>query len=69
MCSRFLRKLAGAARENTPVTVWEGYLEEPSMFGGGKPRREGRTRMGSREHRGAVTGLDPTTLIASGNYE
>lgn len=45
-------------------------MEEPSLFGvGGKPRREGRTMMGRREHRSPVTGLDPTTLIASGSDE
>lgn len=60
----------GAAWENTPSTVWEGYMEEPSLFGvGGKPRREGRTMTGRREHRSPVTGLDPATLIASGSDE
>lgn len=45
-------------------------MEEPSLFGvGGKPRREGRTMTGRREHRSPVTGLDPATLIASGSDE
>lgn len=44
-----------------------GCLEEPSLVrGGSESGKEGRTMMGSREHRGPETGLGHAALIVNG---